>query len=95
MNTDQLIAYCRQQGIKFFLGNSTIRVHGTCSAIEKILPILQANKKEIFEYLSKMTFDDSNNFIYEDNLIHSEKDAKKALEETRSLFNRIMSRHVR
>ena len=94
MNTDQLIAYCREQGIKFFLGNSSIRVHGTASAIEKVLPILQANKKEIFEYLSTVTFDNFGNVTDDEHLFRSDCDAQKAFEETRFLLNRIMSRHV-
>ncbi len=93
MNTRQLIDYCRKQGISFFLENSTIRVHGTASAIEKVLPVLQANKKEIFQFLSTETSNYFNDITSND-VFHSEMESQKALNETRSLLNRIMSRHV-
>lgn len=82
MHIARLIAYCREQGIEFCLGNGTVRVRGAAETIEEMLPVLRAHKKEIIAYLSTPP-PCSAGFA---------TNAEAAFMETRALLNRLMSR---
>lgn len=82
MHIARLIACCREQGIEFCLGNGTVRVRGAADAVEEMLPVLRARKKEIIAYLSAQTSCQAG----------CTADAEAAFRETRALLNRLMSR---
>lgn len=96
MNIARLIAYCREHGIEFCLGNGTVRVRGTANIVEEILPVLRANKKEIIDHLSlEMIRTGYQPEVYfRGEPVYTEAQADFALVKTQALLNRVMSKRV-
>lgn len=82
MHIARLIAYCREQGIEFCLVNGAVRVRGAADAVEEMLPVLRARKKEISAYLSTSPPCEAS----------CAANAEAAFMETRALLNRLMLR---
>ncbi|NLC24520.1 hypothetical protein NB640_00810 [Oxalobacter vibrioformis] len=94
MNIARLIAYCREHGIEFCLGNGTVKVRGTADIIEEILPVLRAHKKEIIDHLSIEMIHAGclPEVYYRGEPVYTEAQADLALVKTQALLNRVMSK---
>lgn len=96
MNIARLIAYCRDNGVEFYLSDDTVKVRGAAGIVEEILPVLRAHKTEIIEYLAieKINICPTQGLPHESEPVFSETDAENAMIQTQNLLNRIMSRHA-
>lgn len=96
MNIARLIAYCREHGIEFCLGNGTVRVRGTVDIVEEVLPVLRAHKKEIIDHLSieKIHSGILPEVYFRGEPVYTETQADVALAETRALLSRVMSKQA-